>query len=396
MDHLLLSLLLCSLMLSGIFFLAWQNFGRRQHALTWALAFGAGAAQYSINLLSDALFSNRGVYWIVANAAGIVVVSLALMGFRQWAVLPVRVTGLALTGIAAVGVVAGFTFATPHVGLQMFFGPAYGGVACLLCAHIIFQQRQRTTSVPFAAAGVFCLFGLSQILAAFAGLMQGAAVDQGWLDVYRQINFLALPAGYLGMGLFTVLILASDLSGEMEDLARTDELTGALNRRGFDDAVGPLIPRARRGKQPLSVILVDVDHFKRINDQYGHSAGDHALRTLTRVLGEGLRVGDVLGRLGGEEFALALPGTDLEQAERAARRLREKLGDTEIGWRPEPFQISGSFGVTSLVLDDHTMDDLLQRADRAMYRAKSEGRDRVCAEPGRPPVDFTDEDLVPV
>ncbi|MEM6937120.1 MAG: GGDEF domain-containing protein, partial [Pseudomonadota bacterium] len=141
--------------------------------------------------------------------------------------------------------------------------------------------------------------------------------------------------------------------------------------------------------QPLSVIICDVDNFKEVNDQHGHSAGDRALLIMAKVLQASLREGAVFGRIGGEEFALALPHTDIAQAEKTARLLRRDLAGTEIGWRPEPFHITASFGVATLREDDHSMDDLLQRADRAMYRSKRDGRNRVSLERALRPAQLT-------
>ncbi|MFK7957929.1 MAG: diguanylate cyclase [Lysobacterales bacterium] len=380
MTYLILSLILCSLMLSLIFLLAWQNFARPLHALTWSLTFLAGAFQYSVNLFSDRLFGDSRFYWVIGTALGVLFVSIALAGFRQWAGKSVRAAVIALTGATVVALVALFTFGHPHTGLRMFIGPAYGGLICLINAQIVLRHDKSRGNISKAAAAVLGVFGTSQILAALAALMQGTSPDAMWLETYRQINFVALPAGYLGTGLFMVLILASDLSAQMSKLARTDSMTGLLNRRGFNEFAGPLLPRARRGKQPLSVIMCDVDHFKNINDQYGHNAGDHALKALAKLLSQDLREGDLFGRLGGEEFVLALPGTDLEQATIAAERLRAMLEQSEIGWRPEPLQLTASFGVSSFRDDDHTIDDVLQRADRALYRAKNDGRNRVGVE----------------
>ncbi|MEM1090452.1 MAG: diguanylate cyclase [Pseudomonadota bacterium] len=389
MTYLIIALLLCSLTLSVVFLLAWQNFGRQTHTLVWSATFLAGAVQYGVNLLADSLFDDRRIYWVAVSALGALTVSLALAGFRLWSGRWVRADVLALTGFATVLSVAWFTFGQPHVGMQMFIGPAYGGVLCLLCAQLIYRQQAVSRDVELAAASVLALFGASQILAGVAALMQGPTTDAHWLEIYRQINFLILPAGYVGSGLFTVLIVASDLSMQMKSLANTDPMTGILNRRGFESTSSPLIARARRGNQPLSVIICDVDNFKEVNDQHGHSAGDRALLVLAKVLQASLREGAVFGRIGGEEFALALPHTDIAQAEKTARLLRRDLAGTEIGWRPEPFHITASFGVATLREDDHTMDDLLQRADRAMYRSKRDGRNRVSLERALRPAQLT-------
>ncbi len=372
-------------MLAMVFLLAWNNFGRPRHALTWSWAFLAGTLPFTLTLFSDSVLVDDPLHWVISTALSVLPLSLLLAGFRQWAGKPVQATVIALTGFTAAAMVTLFTYGYPHTGLRLFVGPAYAGAICLLNARIVLGHNERHGNIPKAVATVLGAFGGAQILAGLIALMQGPEFDARWLETYKEIHFVTLPAGFLGCGLFMVLVLASDLAAQMRKLARTDTLTGLLNRRGFDEFSSPLLPRARRSKQAVSVILCDVDHFRRINDQYGHNAGDHVLKALARFLSEGLRDGDVFGRFGGEKFALALPGTDLKQAAVAGERLREILENNEIGWRPEPLQITASFGISCLREDDHTMDDVLRRAERALATAKKDGRNRVCVEQSAAP-----------
>ncbi len=159
--------------------------------------------------------------------------------------------------------------------------------------------------------------------------------------------------------------------------ADTDALTGIPNRQSFDDALSREFARARRFRQPLSVILVDLDHFKRVNDAYGHAAGDQVLTGAARLLESRVRESDLAARWGGEEFAIIASMTDAAGAVRLAEKLRGMLEVTHMG---PPVRVTASFGVAELRPDDG-VGDLLRRADEALYRAKQEGRNRVaCAE----------------
>jgi diguanylate cyclase (GGDEF)-like protein len=225
------------------------------------------------------------------------------------------------------------------------------------------------------------VFAATQIVAGLAALLQGPTAQAPFQDVYRQINFLALPAAYTGMGLFVVFILASDLSEEMKEIARHDPLTGLLNRRGFAEAAGRVLAQARRRAAALSVVLADIDHFKGINDTHGHACGDRALQHLASLLASRTRAQDVLARMGGEEFVLVLADTPPDQAARLAERLRHDLEISRLEDKGASLAMTASFGVAALDLDQDDLDALLKRADAALYRAKREGRNRVAAEP---------------
>lgn len=162
-------------------------------------------------------------------------------------------------------------------------------------------------------------------------------------------------------------------------LAMTDALTGALNRRAFRDLAEKECARARRRGTMLSLLVFDIDHFKQVNDRFGHAAGDDVLRILVRQLEATIRADEILGRIGGEEFAIMLPGTDAGGARILADRMREQIGAlcpvVVAGGAAIAFTIS--IGVTACDPARESLDAMLRRADAAMYAAKRAGRDRV-------------------
>ena len=166
----------------------------------------------------------------------------------------------------------------------------------------------------------------------------------------------------------------------LEALATTDPLTRVLNRRALLDRLTAEVDRARRFSSSLSLLLLDVDHFKQINDTAGHLAGDSVLRQLGALLEEAVRKVDVVARYGGEEFVAILPGTSTEGGAVFAERLRERVAEQafDIGGAV-PVHLTVSIGIASFpsarVL---TTEDLFARADEALYRAKSGGRNQVC------------------
>jgi diguanylate cyclase (GGDEF)-like protein len=166
----------------------------------------------------------------------------------------------------------------------------------------------------------------------------------------------------------------------LELMAHTDPLTGINNRGFFMELLGIELDRAKRYGRVFSILMLDLDHFKVVNDTRGHAAGDEALRALCTVLQEsGLRKSDFIGRIGGEEFALALPETDIHAAAETAERIRLNLAQAAVTHDDRIFFITASFGISEYRSDD-TRETMLNRADKAMYRAKETGRNRVCCE----------------
>jgi diguanylate cyclase (GGDEF)-like protein len=163
---------------------------------------------------------------------------------------------------------------------------------------------------------------------------------------------------------------------ELRRLAATDALTGVSSRRAFKDEAGKFVALARRHRSALSCITFDLDHFKSVNDTYGHAAGDQVLAAVSELVTGQLRRTDLFGRLGGEEFAVLLPHTDQHRAYEAAEKLRLAIRTLKIPGSHPPIAVSASLGVASLDPVGDDIDSLLQKADEALYAAKRAGRNR--------------------
>jgi diguanylate cyclase (GGDEF)-like protein/PAS domain S-box-containing protein len=180
------------------------------------------------------------------------------------------------------------------------------------------------------------------------------------------------------------LIFLHDISklkrvqNELHHLANSDSLTGAINRGHFMELAAVEIERAVRYKRKLSLVLMDMDAFKKINDTHGHASGDQALITLRGICTQGTRPMDVFARLGGEEFALLMPETSQKKAAYLAERLRTRIEATTIKTETSAFKVTISMGVTEFgSRDSDSLEGLLHRADRALYKAKAKGRNQV-------------------
>ena len=167
-----------------------------------------------------------------------------------------------------------------------------------------------------------------------------------------------------------------DAMEQVQDLARRDPLTQLLNRRALEEVLGLAIGRNKRGGSPCALLFIDLDHFKIINDQFGHAVGDEALRVASERMRAALREIDTLARYGGEEFVAVLPGASQSDALNVAERLRRAVGEPPPTSLPRDLRLATSVGVALLMPND-TQDALLGRADNALYAAKAQGRNRV-------------------
>jgi len=160
-----------------------------------------------------------------------------------------------------------------------------------------------------------------------------------------------------------------------------DFLTGLLNRRALDQRLFEEMTRWNRGAAPFSIILFDIDHFKRVNDTYGHPAGDHVLREAGNLLSAGLREADAVGRHGGEELMIILPGTTAAQAEVVAERKRKALALARFRHGGRDIKVTVSAGLTQVVEGDQNITSIVTRTDNALYAAKDRGRNCVVVAP---------------
>jgi diguanylate cyclase (GGDEF)-like protein len=231
----------------------------------------------------------------------------------------------------------------------------------------------------------FVLYSLVRSVGVGLNLIPGAYADEATVLTYAV--YIAVGLG-IAFGYFWMT--TATLSSALEHIARTDPLTRLYNRRAFRDWCDKEQERSLRRKRPFSLLMIDLDHFKSINDRFGHSAGDGALCAAVERMQDSIRGIDILGRWGGEEFIVLLPGASLDAALVIAQRLRVNVGKVSIGGRgelhkleellrspEEIMRLTVSLGVASFRGKGDNIEDMLKRADEALYNAKATGRNRV-------------------
>lgn len=251
----------------------------------------------------------------------------------------------------------------------------HGSFLAVTMAVIVIGPTMRL-SIPLALATLLIPNG------AILGLIQAGVDAPGLPGLDTALNLALIHAG-VGVIVVTLLVVQDRLQRQMvmdtmhfEQLAGTDPLTAVQNRRQLQAEFTRERARQRRHGQPIGVLELDIDHFKRVNDAHGHGVGDEVLRYLTRCWRGLIREIDVLARVGGEEFVVLLPESDADGARDSAERLRAHTAAEPVSTSVGPLDITVSIGVALAMPADESMDDVLRRVDRALYRAKENGRNR--------------------
>jgi diguanylate cyclase (GGDEF)-like protein len=257
-----------------------------------------------------------------------------------------------------------------------------GASAWMLIRHGKEAFKSVSRATAFVLIGCMLVSGYRAILTNMRYMRPWATVnahnDPRWL---YSLAGMALLATCMVMCFLWFLVV--ELERELAEQARTDSLTSALNRRAMEEAALRETSRSIRHGYPLCMIVLDIDHFKRLNDTRGHAAGDRALQALVESIRPMLRANDLLARTGGEEFTVLLPDTSAETGVIAAERIRRAIESLEIPFEGTPIRITVSAGVAQLDPSQGGWETMMRRADSAMYEAKERGRNAVCPDLNR-------------
>ena len=356
----------------AILFIAWLGDQETPALALWALADVASAS----GILSIMLGTVTGQpLWVAFGgpllplAAGLV--WKAVRSFEtKWAPLPVALLGTVFVAVLG-GVPALRNFATSlplAVGIVYFF----------LAAATLWSGRKE----GLAARGpitILTIVNAVTLMIGIYGTLHGTTGPDRLppvLSLFGIVHFEAIVFA-VGTAVFLLALVKERKEAASTMAARTDGLTGIANRAAFMDSGERVIERCRHEKAPASVLMFDLDHFKAVNDTFGHAVGDDVIRKFSEVAGAALLPNDVFGRIGGEEFAVVLPGVSLAAATVRADRIRALFAENcrVVSGRPVEATVSGGVSVSEDA--SHELSALLECADVALYRAKVEGRNRI-------------------
>jgi len=346
--------------------LAWSD--ARTRGTRWL---AAACALQLLTTISRALPLPMRLAENVGACLLVLVFFLIYMGMR-WFVLRIRLTTMngplalvaAMTTILSVGVM--------HPGAEL----AAARVAALivLSATIVMLLRPRIKALADTARVMALLMTfVASITALRLVLSLGVPHDRALDAAARALAMVGLTM----IGFAFVAMYVAETKRRLHEETRLDSLTGLHNRRAFEEMIQREVQLAARGNTPLTLLMMDLDHFKLLNDNWGHALGDRALRTFGGVLLTVTGSGDAVARLGGEEFAILLPGRSARSALSLAERLRATVEGLRLSEGEELVRFTVSIGLSSLQPGETAFEPMLRRADRALYKVKRSGRNRV-------------------
>lgn len=383
-ETILAIILLTSLVLAAALGVVWRSFGYPRHALSWALAYAVAAIETGVTAaisLWPTIIAIKQIDLLLTLLAS----ALVAVGARQRATPGSRERGLIVAVIVAWIILA---LARLSVNFEPYVNTlAFVFSSTMFTIAVVALKPTNRETEPAEWMAIFSIGAFALLEAVLAGLLLvhiAAPGEPGVILTAQWIYLIGHPSLSVAAGIAAILLSASDLAVQLRALAANDPLTGVLNRRGFQEGATRAIANGRRYRQSIAVCIADIDHFKGINDRFGHIVGDHTLKFICQSLTRGLRGGDLVGRIGGEEFALLLVNSSAEQAAEAMERIRAEIaaGTTEDG---APAPVTASFGVAPVLLGGASSEQILaeamDRADQALYRSKVEGRNRTTLAP---------------
>ena len=349
-------------------------FGRQENIpalIWWGAAYLLGAASVTVWTLASSTLG--AMYSLALNAIGFVACGMVWNAARVFHGRKPNLPGLLFGAIAWVAAV--MALAPQASAMRLTIGAGIVAVYAALTAAELWSERRKTLQKRWPAVAVPVLHGFVLMLPILLGDLLRPHDDAFFSSIWVTVFSIELVLYAVGT-VFVIFMLVSERTVTAHKTAASmDPLTGMLNRRGFAEATSRVIEREANAGRPATVLIFDIDHFKSINDRFGHPAGDEVLRLFATIVLNTLRITDLSGRIGGEEFAAFLP-CPLEEGVIAAERVREAFESSGIVVEDGPVDTTVSIGVAGGPAGTE-LEVLLAAADAALYQAKRNGRNRV-------------------
>ncbi|HCY62583.1 MAG TPA: hypothetical protein DHV59_07090 [Oxalobacteraceae bacterium] len=311
----------------------------------------------------------------LADILGMIGMMLMYVSINRFAGNEERHRLLATALVAMAFLLIWITFTPENYRFYVIAVSAVNMAVLMACAVVIQRMQQQDIMESFTKS-LFLLMALVSFLRCISGIIfQNEAFAEIITPVFQQFYPAAFSVASIALSLGFMLMVNRRLQLNLERIASRDGLTGTFTRGAYFELVSKEIFRARRSGEPLSLLMVDFDNFKQINDRYGHQAGDQVLIDFVQKVNRVLRAQDIFGRYGGEEFSILLPNTPSADAYRVARRICRLLEEAPMPGQPK---YTVSIGTATMQQREHLeLDAFVRRADQALYQAKNGGKNRV-------------------
>jgi diguanylate cyclase (GGDEF)-like protein len=356
-------------------------FGRQERIAAlnwWGAAYILGAASVSLWTLANTALGE--MFSLALNAVGFVACGMVWNAARVFHGRKPNWPGIVLGAITWVAIIT--TLAPDDAAMRATAGAAIVALYAALTASELFSERRRALQKRWPAIAVPVLHGFVLMLPILLGDLLRPHDDSFTTSIWVTAFAIELVLYAVGT-VFIIFMLVSERTVTAHKTAASiDPLTGMFNRRGFAEATARMIEREANAGRPVTVMIFDIDHFKSVNDRFGHPAGDEVLKLFAAVVTNTLRITDLSGRIGGEEFAALLP-CSMDEALIAAERVREAFANSGIAVDDAPVETTVSIGVAGGPAFTE-LEVLLAAADTALYQAKRGGRNRVQAATEQP------------
>src|SRR6266404_5807797 len=337
----------------------------------WGTAYLLGAASIALWAFAGTVFGE--MFALAMSALGFVACGMVWNASRVFHGRKPTLPGLFLGAIAWLA--AAMTLAAEAAAMRLTIGAGIVAVYAALTAAELWSERRKTLQKRWPAVAVPVLHGFVLMLPILLGDLLHSHDDGFSSSIWVTVFSVELVLYAVGTAFVIFMLVSERTVTAHKTAASMDPLTGMLNRRGFAEATSRAIEREANAGRPATVLIFDIDHFKSVNDRFGHPAGDEVLRLFATVVLNTLRITDLSGRVGGEEFAALLP-CSLEEGVIAAERVREMFADSGIVVEEGPVDTTVSIGVAGGPAGTE-LEVLLAAADSALYQAKRNGRNRV-------------------
>ncbi|MCW8883108.1 MAG: diguanylate cyclase [Sedimenticola sp.] len=367
---------LVALLMAGAMLLLWRLNPEERSVRYWAV----GNWAIAVGFLCIGLRGFLPIFISVVVANSLIVAGYGLFLAGVWEFLGKSIrwwvikTAVALVFLSFLY----FTYQSPDISARIVIVSLVIAILSGLSANALIREvSQRMQKIQTLTASVFMLHALYLSLRSIATLTGTPVYDLFSPNLVQALAFLDVIVVAICLTFGFTSMINRRLQFHLDHLASYDILTGVFNRRAFEQAAVREIARCSRQKKQISILLLDIDHFKRINDRYGHPVGDKVLKATAGTIADVLRTEDILGRIGGEEFCMLLPEADQEAAIDVSERVRLAVCENAMEYADETIKITVSIGVATIRSDEMDWTQMFQIADEALYRAKEGGRNLI-------------------